>query len=212
MSNWWLTSFLSTNTSSSCCIAQRSASPLSLIWHTVRKNTSGKLSWWHTICTYIKASISQWSLGIKNLLRSIHWPQFSPPLLVWIGWLHHKIVGSSNVIYTSWKRRLVCFATVCRSQWYRALWLYEWCFTSLVLLMDSIAGVVISTFLLVKSWRVVTYIRATLRCPLESIARLLKTFSHGTVLLHRCKLQFQWAVQVTFPVVRFSLRWTPATQ
>jgi hypothetical protein len=37
--------FLSTNTSSSRLIAQRSVSPQSLIWHTMRKNISGKLSW-----------------------------------------------------------------------------------------------------------------------------------------------------------------------
>jgi hypothetical protein len=50
--------FLSTNTSSSWPIAQRSASPRSLIWHTARKNISGKLSWGHTTCTHVKASIS----------------------------------------------------------------------------------------------------------------------------------------------------------
>jgi hypothetical protein len=37
--------FLSTNTSPSQLIAWRSASPWSLIWHTVKKNISGKLSW-----------------------------------------------------------------------------------------------------------------------------------------------------------------------
>ncbi len=67
-------------------------------------------------------------------------------------------------------------------------------------------------FFLVKSWRVVAYIKATLRFPLESIARLLKTFSHGTVLLQGRELQFWWAVQATFPEVRYSLCWIPATQ
>jgi hypothetical protein len=37
--------FLSTDISSLHFIAQRSASPHSLIWHTMRKNISGKLSW-----------------------------------------------------------------------------------------------------------------------------------------------------------------------
>jgi hypothetical protein len=32
--------------------------------------------------------------------------------------------------------------------------------------------------------------KSTSCCPLESIARLLITFNHGTVLLHECKLQF----------------------
>jgi hypothetical protein len=54
--------------------------------------------------------------------------------------------------------------------------------------------------------------RSTSCYPLESIARSLKTFSHGTVLLHRHELQFWWAVWATFPVIRFSLHLIPATQ
>jgi hypothetical protein len=42
--------------------------------------------------------------------------------------------------------------------------------------------------------------------------KVLKRFSHRTVSLHRCELQFWWAVQSTFLVVRFSLRWIQATQ
>ncbi len=96
--NWY---FLSTNTSFSQLIAWRSASPWSLIWHTMRKNISGKLFWWHTTCTYLEASISLWSLGIKIFLCSMHWPQLSPLPLVWIRQLHHNIAGSSNIINSS---------------------------------------------------------------------------------------------------------------
>ena len=119
--------FLSTNTSSSRPIAQRSASPRSLIWHSMRKNISGKLSWCHTTCTYVEASISLWTLGIKNLLQSMHWPQFSQPPLICIGWLHYHIVGSLNVIYAPWKRRFICFTTVYHSQQYWALWMSVLC-------------------------------------------------------------------------------------
>ncbi len=117
--------FWSTNTSSSWPTAQRYASLWSLTWHTMRKNISGKLSWWPITCTYAKASVSMWSLGINNFLCLIIWPQFSPPPLFWIGRLHHNIVGSSNATYAFWKRGFVCFATVFRSWRCQALWV--WC-------------------------------------------------------------------------------------
>jgi hypothetical protein len=121
-----------------------------------------------------------------SALNSLATVLSTAPCLYWAAASQHCGLIECIICFLKEKLCLLCHSL--QSQQYRALWLSVWCFTSLNLQMNSLARVVSSTFLLVKSWWVVAYTRATSHCPLESLARLLKKFSHGTVLLHGCKL------------------------